>query len=183
MSSGDENADGSVGEVDERLKKKQQNSVRWKRWWMKNREAYNEKRRLSAQIRSAKIKAEKAKVNGQSVSHQAPAPKRTRLDPTETRPSLESLEAFELIQPTISPLQSSRSSLSVPIPYPASLTAPQQYMVRPAPTMALPQISQFLNMKPGFLPQQQFYPAMIPQGYVFPSASFPSFAPRGLIPQ
>jgi len=58
----DGNTDPSTNE---RVKKKQQNSVRWKRWWLKNREAYNEKRRLSAQLRSAKNRASKEKSSPQ----------------------------------------------------------------------------------------------------------------------
>jgi hypothetical protein len=60
---------GEGGEPgDEGMKKKQQNSVRWKRWWLKNREAYNEKRRVSAQLRSAKNRANREKQGGSTVT-------------------------------------------------------------------------------------------------------------------
>jgi hypothetical protein len=65
MSSGEDEEDDmmmTMDPSDERMKKKQQNSVRWKRWWLKNREAYNEKRRLSAQLRSARNRANKEKA-------------------------------------------------------------------------------------------------------------------------
>lgn len=56
-----------------------------KRWWLKNRDKYNERRRLAAQLRSAKTKAERAKVSGASKDQEQPgSAKRQKRTPTKT---------------------------------------------------------------------------------------------------
>jgi len=48
-------------------KKKQQNALRWKRWWTKNRESYNERRRLSAHTKNLKSKVDRPKTRGKRM--------------------------------------------------------------------------------------------------------------------
>jgi len=162
-----EEMDSSVGEEvpDERMKKKQQNSVRWKRWWMKNREAYNEKRRLSAQVRSAKLKAEKnTPTNGQTIS------KRIKMSPTEQTATLAPEQVVISVQPTISPIQNMRSvlpPLTLP-PFTGVLSTPQQLLMRNPPTLTMPQI---FNMKPNLLHSSPLFPGMLSANFMFSMAN------------
>jgi len=177
LSADDEEMDPS----DEKMKKKQQNSVRWKRWWLKNREAYNEKRRLSAQLRSAKNRVNKEK----SAAVPASSTKRMRKTQEVLPNSAVVVEqTFSVTQetmnmpPTISPAHVIRSMVpqlqmltSASFAVGAAPSQQQQYqqhpLLMPSPQLNIPDMMGGLRMGqfyPSFhAPQLQFmYPGMTP---------------------